>query len=194
MLRQLEQSLATCRPPQLRQGNRIADLGRLRNAIVAWLFAIALWILGTSPALAQASKYYPPPLSYSNAELAGQDFSGQTLQAAEFSNCNMVMTDFANADLRGAVLSASVMTKANLHGANLTDAMLDQVSLTEADLSDAILVDTIMLRSTFEDVNIDGADFTNAILDGAQVRQLCTVATGVNSQTGADTRESLGCR
>lgn len=194
MLRQLEQSLATCGTPPWRQGNRIADLDPLRNAIVALLCAIALWILGTSPALAQASKYYPPPLSYSNAELAGQDFSGQKLQTAEFSNCNMVMTDFENADLRGAVLSASVMTKANLHGANLTDAMLDQVSLTEADLSDAILVDTIMLRSTFEDVNIDGADFTNAILDGAQVRQLCTVATGVNSQTGADTRESLGCR
>jgi uncharacterized protein YjbI with pentapeptide repeats len=62
------------------------------------------------------------------------------------------------------------------------------------DLSDAILVDAILLRTTFEAVNIAGADFSDAMLDGVQVKQLCAIATGTNPQTGVDTRDSLGCR
>ena len=53
---------------------------------------------------AQATDY-PPPLSFSNAQLKGRDFSGQTLRAAEFSNANMELANFSNADLRGAVLA-----------------------------------------------------------------------------------------
>jgi uncharacterized protein YjbI with pentapeptide repeats len=82
------------------------------------------------PARAQATKYYAPPLSYSNAELKGKDFSGQTLRAAEFSNANLELTNFSNADLRGTIFSASVMTQANLHGADLSNAMVDQVNFT----------------------------------------------------------------
>ncbi|MFO5493680.1 MAG: pentapeptide repeat-containing protein, partial [Cuspidothrix sp.] len=63
-----------------------------------------------------------------------------------------------------------------------------------ADLSDAIFTDAMMLRSSFDQVNITGADFTNAILDMVQVKKLCLDAGGVNSQTGADTRESLRCK
>ncbi|MFW6357996.1 MAG: pentapeptide repeat-containing protein [Chroococcales cyanobacterium] len=152
------------------------------------------FLLFPFPAFAQATKYYAPPLSYSNAELSGKDFSGEILQGAEFSNANLELTDFSYADLRGAVMSTSVMTKANLHGANLTYGMADQVNFTDADLSDAILEDTILLRSTFEGTNITGADFTNAILDGAQVEELCAKASGVNSTTGVSTRNSLGCQ
>jgi uncharacterized protein YjbI with pentapeptide repeats len=119
------------------------------------------------------------PLSFSNAELTRKDFSGQVLQAA---------------DLRGAVMSASVMTKANLHGANLSNAMIDRVNLTGADLSDAIFQETLLLYATLADVNIEGADFTDAILDALQVKELCVKASGVNSQTGVQTRDSLGCR
>ncbi len=91
-------------------------------------------------------------------------------------------------------MSASVMTEANLHGANLTNAMIDQIKFTKADLSDAILVETILLRSTFDEADITGADFTDAIMDGAQVKELCSKASGINSQTGISTRDSLGCR
>jgi uncharacterized protein YjbI with pentapeptide repeats len=137
---------------------------------------------------------YPPPLSFSNAELTGKDFSGQEMRAAEFSNANLELTDFSGADVRGAIFSGSVATEANFHGADFTTGMLDSVKFDRTDLSDAVLVDTILFRSTFDDVDITGADFSGAILDGAQVRELCAIASGVNSKTGIATRDSLGCR
>jgi uncharacterized protein YjbI with pentapeptide repeats len=51
-----------------------------------------------------------------------------------------------------------------------------------------------LLRSKFDNVNIVGADFTDAILNGAQIKELCAKATGVNPKTGVATRDSLGCR
>jgi hypothetical protein len=52
----------------------------------------------------------------------------------------------------------------------------------------------MMLRSTFDQVDVTGADFTNAILDMIQVKKICINASGVNSKTGVDTRASLGCK
>lgn len=145
------------------------------------------------PAFAQATKYYPPPLSYSNADLRGEDFSEQMLRSAELSNANFQQANFRNADLRGAVLSNSALRGANLHGADLSYGMADWVDFTEADLSDAVLVETLLLVSTFNQTTITGADFTDAILDGKQLEQLCAIASGVNSQTGISTRDSLLC-
>ena len=158
--------------------------------LAAFLLAVILWVWSMP---AQAADY-PPPLSYSNAELKAKDFSGQNLRGAEFSNANLELTNFADADLRGTIFSASVMTQSDLHGANLTYGMMDQVNLTGANLSDAVLTETILLRSTFKNTDITGADFSDAILDGAQVKELCAKANGVNSQTGVTTRDSLGCR
>jgi uncharacterized protein YjbI with pentapeptide repeats len=161
------------------------------NNTKAFIISIFTVCLLPAPALAVD---WTHPLSFSNAELGRRDFSGQTLQAAEFSNANMEMANFTGADLRGAVMSASVMTNANLHQADLTNAMVDQVNLTGADLSDAVFKEALLLRALFTDVNIQGADFTDAILDKAQIKELCSKAGGINSKTGVETRDSLGCR
>ncbi len=172
---------------------RLSKLGTIVVAIVFWfvsaLYSSALYSL---PAYAQAT-LYPPPLSFSNAELSHQDFSGQVLRTAEFSNANMEWANFAQANLQGAVLSASVMVKANLRGANLSNALADMVNFTGADLRDALLTEAILLRSNFTDVTIAGADFTDAILDGVQIKALCKIATGTNAITGVSTYDSLGC-
>jgi uncharacterized protein YjbI with pentapeptide repeats len=81
----------------------------------------------------------------------------------------------------------------NLHGVDLTNGLAYLTSFNGADLSDAILAEAIMLRTSFDKANITGADFTLAVLDGDQVAKLCANASGVNSKTGVETRQSLGC-
>jgi len=157
----------------------------LRLAITA-IFAIACLLV--SPMNAQAET-----LSFSHAQLKGRDFSGRALAGSGFANANMEGANFENADVRGAVFSASILRNANLRGTDFSGGLLDQADFAKADLSNALLVETILLRSTFDFVNIDGADFTDAIMDGGQRKWLCTKAKGINSKTGVSTRESLEC-
>jgi uncharacterized protein YjbI with pentapeptide repeats len=86
------------------------------------------------------------------------------------------------------------MQNANLKGANFQYALMDLVDFTAAHLDNAILADALLLRSTFKSAQIAGADFTDALLDGAQRAELCQSATGTNPMTGVETRDSLGCR
>jgi uncharacterized protein YjbI with pentapeptide repeats len=86
------------------------------------------------------------------------------------------------------------MHESSLHGADFTGGIAYLVDFKGADLRDAVLVEAIMLRSRFDETDITGADFTDAVLDGVQAYKLCARATGVNPKTGVETRESLGCR
>jgi uncharacterized protein YjbI with pentapeptide repeats len=131
--------------------------------------------------------------NYSHIDLQNRDFASNKLVGGVFLAAEMRGVNFSNADLTNAIFTKGVLLQANMHGANLTGALLDQVTLDNADLTDAILAEAIMTRSRFYGTKITGADFTNAIIDRSQVKLLCENAAGTNSQTGVETRESLGC-
>lgn len=128
------------------------------------------------------------------SDLSAMDFSGQNLAELEISNMNLTQTNLSNTDLRNMVITDSTITDANLQGADFSYSIAYKVNFKGADLSDAVLVEAILLGSRLDDVNITGTDFSDAVLDRLQVQNLCTRASGVNSKTGVETRESLGCR
>jgi uncharacterized protein YjbI with pentapeptide repeats len=82
----------------------------------------------------------------------------------------------------------------NFHGVDFSQGIAYLSRFKNSDLSDAVFTEAMMLRSTFDQVDVTGADFTNAILDMMQVKKICINASGVNSKTGVDTRASLGCK
>ena len=53
----------------------------------------------------------------------------------------------------------------------------------------------MLFRSShFRDAQIEGADFSEAVIDLPEQKALCARATGINSSTGVATRDSLRCR
>ena len=126
-------------------------------------------------------------------DVGGEDFSSQSLIRAEFTSTTLKNTNFTNSDLRGALFNGVLLDGANMHGSDFSSGIAYVSKFKNVDLSDAILADANMLRSTFDNVNVTGADFTNALLDIQQLKKLCINASGKNSKTGVDTRESLGC-
>jgi uncharacterized protein YjbI with pentapeptide repeats len=171
------------------------DLLIMKYLLRLGIFLIALIFLSVPlPASAASSAAVTGgTTSFEDRNLSNQNFSGQNLQTAQFTNVDLTSADFSNSDLRGAVFNGSALENSNLHGADLTNGLAYLSSFRGADLSDAVFAEAIMLRSKFEGANITGADFTLAVLDGDQIAQLCVNASGVNSKTGVETRESLGC-
>lgn len=69
-----------------------------------------------------------------------------------------------------------------------TKAKLSKSSLRNVNFTNANLISASM-----NDADVAGADFTDALIDPAVVIKLCKYASGTNSRTGVDTRESLMC-
>jgi uncharacterized protein YjbI with pentapeptide repeats len=163
---------------------------KYRQLLASLVLAMVLFLFPLSAQAASSSSI----TRSAGDELKGQDYSGQSLIGTEFTNLNLENANFSNADLRGVVFNGTVLEGVSLHGVDFSNGIAYLAKFRGADLSDGIFTDAMMLRSTFDDVNITGADFTNAVLEGIQVKKLCVKASGVNPKTGVDTRESLGCK
>ena len=119
---------------------------------------------------------------------AAMDYAKQVLIGADFHDA-----DFKGADLRLASLFGAKLQDADLSDTDLREATLDSAVFNGTRLDRAVLEDAFAFNTRFENVSIDGADFTNVPLRGDALNRLCAVATGTNPTTHRLTRDTLNC-
>ena len=134
-------------------------------------------------------------------QLGGYDLSntnvveryGVDLRLSNFTGAEMRKANLRGANLTGAYLMKAVAYNADFTGANLSDALMDRAVLNNANFTDAILTRVVLTSSDLGDAIIEGADFSDALIDVGQKNALCKYASGTNSVTGVSTRKSLNC-
>lgn len=163
----------------------------LLQVIFGFLIVISLVFMPLFPANAASSSAIR---SDRVINALNRNYAGQSLISVEFGDSNLEGADFNHADLRGAVFNGAKLKNANLQEVDFSNGIAYITDFSGADLTNAVLNSAMLLKSTFQGTTIVGADFSDATLDRDQVIELCKSASGTNSITGIDTRESLECR
>ena len=132
--------------------------------------------------------------SYVRSDITGFNFHGEDLHLSSIAGAMARDADFSDVDLHGTTLTLSDLKGSNLNGIDLTDTLSDRVNFQKTDLRNSILINMIASGSSFAGAQIEGADFTFAILDSEDQKNLCKIADGVNPTTGVSTRASLECK
>ena len=137
---------------------------------------------------------------YAEQDLKGSIFSKQKLNEKDFSGAQCQNCDFTGAQLRGARFYKSNLKGANFEGADLTGASLEGSALDETSFRNSILEGAYFSSSSLvKTADINGADFTEALLRDDMSKKLCDgnsvrqKASGENPTTGVATRDSLFC-
>merc|ERR1719271_2158759 len=124
---------------------------------------------------------------YAEATIKNQVFDGQKLDNKDFSGADAVDASFKKASLRGARFFKSDCERADFTGADLTGASLENANLKDADLSGVRAEGTAFSQTILDAKSIEGADFTEAVLQPYVQKKLCTMVKD------AATRDSLFC-
>ncbi len=168
-------------------------LAALLGLVLLGLPAASLALDTSSGVGLQERALFQDTVDYTLTNQSGRDFSGQQLANASFAGATGKGTSFAGANLHGAILTQGAFPQADFSGADLSEALLDRVDLSGTDLRGAVLSGVIATGANFSGARIEAADFSGALLDRFDQRQLCQRASGTNPRTGADTRTSLEC-
>lgn len=183
-------------PPPARPSNPVMGLltagcRRLAGALTLALLlpaALALVLLLPAEVWAEFSG-----VDYTLTNQNEADFHDQDLANTSFAGAAGRHANFAGANLHGAILTQAAFPGASFHAADLSGVLMDKVDFSGADFTDAVLTGAIASGSNFSGATVTNADFSEALIDRADQRQLCQEAEGTNPRTGADTRLSLDC-
>ena len=135
----------------------------------------------------------PPEIRNQEELNISSDMSSQDLSGSDFVKLDLKGINFSESNLTGAVFNNSKLNNADLHGAQLNDSLAYATDFEGADLRDVDFTGALLMESTFTNALIEGADFTDAVISRIQQKELCSMASGINSRTDEDTSYSLGC-
>ena len=157
----------------------------MRFKILIFLLSFTLFCITEIPGFAA--------IDYGKQTLVGNDFSKLDLKGATFYLTNLQNADLSESDLEGANLFGAKLLNTNLANTNLKNATLDSAVFDGTNLVNAVLEDAFAFNARFNNVEINGSDFTNVILRDEDMRYLCSIASGVNPVTKRDTKATLEC-
>ncbi|CAH9086212.1 unnamed protein product [Cuscuta europaea] len=109
---------------------------------------------------------------FGSADLRKAVHVNENFRRANFTAADMRESDFSGSTFNGAYLEKAVAYKANFTGADLSDTLMDRMVLNEANLTNAVLVRSVLTRSDLAGAIIEGADFSDSVIDLPQ-KQVC---------------------